>query len=199
MFFWLGSDRSPCMGDTTSCWYINSKLYCHFQQYRWYICSPPTSITRLKLKLGRKPMHRLIAPCYTSRTNKISWGSYWFTLTSLWVMAHKAKVWYKGKLNKLCLWLRRPVPLCKLVILSPLMSSPLRAKIISAHSACIVEGELDVCHKQYSTQIPPAPCWSVTVFIDFSFSILWCTQAHHNESISPIPSLHSLQRVLSLC
>lgn len=101
MFFWLGSDRSPCMGDTTSCWYINSKLYRHFQQYRWYICSPPTSITRLKLKLGRKPMHRLIALCYTSRTNKISWGSYWLTLTSLWVMAHKAKVWYKGKLNKL--------------------------------------------------------------------------------------------------
>lgn len=152
-------------------------------------------------------MYRKPAECYRSCINKIPCCSYWLTLTSQWVIPPKAMVVYKGECIKLCACLRRPVTLCKLLILLLLMSSTLRIEqdicphIDGEHSALVSHHVFAHSHKQYSLLIStPVRCWSVPIFIDFSLSTLRCIQAHHNESSRwNVLSLHSLQRFLSRC
>lgn len=138
----------------------------------------------------RKSEH-LRTECCRSCINKISSCSHRLLLTSQWVIPHRAMVVYKGESSKLCTCLRRPVTLCKLLILSLLMCSPLRIEqhiCLRIDSACWAECLISHCafanpQRQYSLLIAtPAGYWSRPIFIDFSLPTLHCILAHHNEN-----------------
>lgn len=181
---WLGPyHRPPCTpeaaADTTIAY-----CYCTVQRYRLYICHPPTVRTHLYL-MYRKSEHHSRTECCRCCINKTSSCSHWLLLTSQWVIPHRAMVVYKGERSKLCTCLRRPVTLCKLLILSLLMCSPPRIEqhiCLHIDSASVSHNTFANPQRRYSLLIAtPARYWSGPIFIDFSLPMLQCILAHHND------------------